>query len=145
MHAIWHITHTTFTGNTIMATSPSEITVESNLLEDKVQAAVDRQVDKSRPDIHSYLIFPHPGGAAEAAVFRADGGWLLAGPPDHPREPHHRQPPAQLQDPGGVQPSHQRLTGKVGGSSYFSITSSVMLLSSCSASLPSATTELGMG
>ena len=126
-----------------MEISPPEITVESNILEDKVRAAVDRQVDKA--DLSYLHNIPAPGGAAEAAVFRADGGWLPAKPPDHPREPHHRQPPAQLQDPGGVQPSHQRLTGKVGGSSYFSITSSVMLLSSCSASLPSATTELGMG
>ena len=126
-----------------MEISPPEITVESNILEDKVQAAVDRQVDKKQTS-HTFNI-PAPGGAVEAAVLWADGGWLPAEPPDHPREPHHRQPPAQLQDPGGVQPSHQRLTGKVGGSSYFSITSSVMLLSSCSASLPSATTELGMG
>ena len=127
-----------------MEISPPEITVESNILEDKVRAAVDRQVDKADLSFLSTQ-YPRPGGAADPAVFRADGGCLPAKPPHHPREPHHRQPPAQLQDPGGVQPSHQRLTGKVGGSSYFSITSSVMLLSSCSASLPSATTELGMG
>ena len=45
--AMTHHTHTTFTGNTIMATSPSEITVESNILEDKVQAAVERQVGRA--------------------------------------------------------------------------------------------------